>query len=321
MRNVILKVPKLLFPGEVNTPATNSFVRDTLGDDGSLPNTGGLNGSPDIIPRQSPADPRQVQQLFGQTTYLSDSGQQIEYGQSNYVYLRAKNPTSSSQQVTLSVYWARPSTLQYPSVWQQNIIGAPQTLTIPAQSVLAASEPCIWTPLQLPAPGHYCLITELAYPGQPPVPSSFPSLDAWWNYCRGQNTIAQRNIDVINDQGDNIVDRWLDLINPTQDTQTMHLIQAVCNVPKNSIVSLFSPSSLLSPPINTGPIVINGTNNSQVVSTSNVLFPANFQGTLEMKFVPPSGAAPGQYSITLQQFITDGATFKRLGSYNFDINL
>jgi hypothetical protein len=321
MRNSLVMPKKLLFPGELETPAANSFVRDTLADDGSLPNTGNLNASPDIIPQQSPADPQQVQQLFGQSTFGSDPGQQIEYGQSNYIYLRAKNPTTAAAVVTISVFWANPSTLQYPSTWQQNKIGNSQTITVPAYSVLAAPEPCIWTPLQLPTPGHYCLITELTWAGQPPVPSSFPSLNDWWNYCRNQNTIAQRNIDIINDLPDNVVDRWLDLINPTTDPGVMHMVQAVCNVPKGSTVSLYCPSASLNPSINTGAIVIVATNNSQVVSTNSTAFPANFQGTLEMKFTPPAGAPAGEYSIVVQQFITDGATYKLLGSYNFDIQL
>lgn len=317
--NTLLRSKTLLNKNEVEISAIAPFVRDSLADDGSTPNNGSLNISPDIIPRQNSVNPNQVQQLFGAATYGQDSGQQIEYGQSNYIYLRAKNPTNTAMSVSLSVYWARPSTLQYPSQWQLNIIGASQTISIPANSVLAAPQPAIWTPLQLPAPGHYCLISEITWAGQPPVPSSFPDLNAWWQYCRDYNTIAQRNIDVINDTSDNIVDRWLDLLNPTP-AAGQHQIQAVCNVPQGSTVSLYCPAATLNPPISTGPIPIIATNNSQIVAASTY-FPANFQGILEMKFVPPNGAPAGQYSIVVQQLITDGGTLKLLGSYTFDITI
>jgi hypothetical protein len=320
MRDTLVRPKKLLFAGEVDTPAANPYVRDTLADNGSLPNTGSLNSSPDIIPQLSPADPSRVQQIFGQSSYGIDLGQQIEYGQTNYIYLRAKNPTATAMTVSISVYWALPSTLQYPSNWQNNIIGSTQTMSIPAGGVMVAPEPCIWSPMQLPDPGHYCLITELSWPGLPPIPSSFPSLNDWWNYCRNQNTIAQRNIDVINVLPDNVVERTLYLLNPTSETG-MHMVQAVCNVPQNSTVSLYCPSASLNPPINTGPIPIIATNNSQVVSSNSTVYPANFQGQLIMTFTPPNGAAPGQYSIVVQQFITDGGTYKLLGSYNFDINI
>ncbi len=317
MKNPTIRAQVLLNKNEVYAPASTPFVRDSLADDGSTPNNGNLNMSPDIIPQQSPVNPSQVQALFGAATFGTDSGQNIESGQANYIYLRLKNPTGAAMQVTISVYWARPSTLQYPSQWQQNLIGVPQTMTIPANSVMAAPEPAIWTPLQLPGVGHYCLIAELTWAGQPPVPASFPDLNAWWQYCRDNNTIAQRNIDVINNIPDTEVDLWLDLINPTA-TAGQHLIQAICNVPQGSTVTLYSAASTLNPPIFTGAIPIIGTNNNQIVS-AQTLFPANFQGTLEIRFIPPAVPVPGSYTIVLQQYITDGATFKMLGSYNFEI--
>ncbi|MEO5564588.1 MAG: hypothetical protein ABIR18_14170, partial [Chitinophagaceae bacterium] len=146
--NTLLRPKVLLNKNEVEIAASASFVRDSLNDDGSTPNYGSLNSSPDIIPRQNSVNPSQVQQLFGAATYNQDTGQQIEYGQSNYIYLRANNPTNAAVNASISVYWSRPSTLQYPSQWQQNIIGTSQPLTIPANTVLAAAQPAIWTPLQ-----------------------------------------------------------------------------------------------------------------------------------------------------------------------------
>lgn len=300
--------------------ATTPFVRDSLDDDGSVPNNGALNTSPDIIPRQNSVDPSKVQDEFGAATYSQNLGQQIEDCQSNYVYLRAKNPTTEDKDVSISVYWARPSTLLTPSTWQQNVIGTGQPITLPANGgILAAPEPDIWTPQQLPEAGHYCLITELTWDGLDPVPPSFPTLNDWWQYCRDHNTIAQRNIDVVDDIADNKVERWLDLLGDESQV-TEHLIEAVCNVPENSTVSLYSPSASLDPPISTGAVVINGTNNGQIVSAQSQ-FPKSFQGTLQMIFTPPDGAPAGNYSIAIKQYLVDGANLKHLGSYTYDITI
>lgn len=300
--------------------ATTPFVRDSSSDNGAIPNNGAINVSPDIMPQQSPVNPTEVQAKFGAATYSQDPGQNIEEGQDNYIYLRAKNPETTAQNVNISVYWALPSTLQHPSTWKQNQIGTAQPLALPANGgIVAASEPAIWNAAQLPGVGHYCLITELTGDGLPTMPSSFPSVDAWWQYCRDHNTVAQRNINVVDDINDGKVQKWLNLLNPGL-TSSKHQIQAVCNVPANSTVSLYSPSSSINPPISTGDRTINGTNNGQIITVESS-FPASLQTGLEITFTPPSGAPAGTYSIVLQQFLIDGAELKHLGSYTFEIKL
>lgn len=277
--------------------AINTFVRDSLGDNGDTPNWGALNGSPDIIPQLAPCDPSKVQQTYGLSSYGQDLGVNIEIGQTNYMYMRAKNPMAGDQTVNIGVYWSSPGMLIQPQNWKPNLIGGLQQLQVPARSVIAAPMPALWTPAQLPTGGHYCLILALSWSGLPPIPNTFPNIDAWWTYCRQNNTIAQRNIDIIDTLPNNRVERWLDLLNPDPQPR-LHTIEATCNVPIGSTVTLYCPSPSLVPTIN---VTGNPTpQNPYVLASSN--FPANFQGTLQMIFQPPGSAQPGQYSIVIQQF-------------------
>jgi hypothetical protein len=185
---------------------------------------------------------------------------------------------------------------------------------------MAASEPAIWKALQLPGVGHYCLISELTGDGLPTMPEKFKNVEAWWQYCRDHNTVAQRNINIVDDIKDGKVETWLDLLNPGSSTN-QHQIEAICNVPENSTVALYCPSNKVKPPISTGKVTINATNNGQVVSAQPCTFPKDFQGTLEITFVPPADAPSGDYSITAKQYVLDGGKMKHLGSYTFKITI
>ncbi|MES2690009.1 MAG: hypothetical protein V4658_06365 [Bacteroidota bacterium] len=316
-----------------STPATTPYIRDSLKDDGSVPNMGALNASPDIIPQLSPVDPQYVQQIFGAASYGTDLGKNIEAGQTNYLYMRAINPTTQVQTVNIDVYWSVPGMLIHPSQWKPaQRIGAIQQMTLPPQSVTAAPEPSMWAPAQLPTGGHYCLILELSWNGQPGIPTEFPNIDAWWNYCRQNNNIAQRNIDIVDDLPNNRVERSVNLLNPDPNVRN-HTIEAICNVPLGSQVSLFCPSPGLQPPINVSSPI---TQSPQTISTPVTAFPPNFQGTLQLVFQPPGKTVPGSYSIVIQQFgdissplakswngprSTVNGELVLLGSYIFEINI
>jgi hypothetical protein len=222
----------------------NTFVRDSLTDLGQEPNYGAVNVSPDIIPQQESVNPVFVQEKFGAATYDQDLGQQIEAGEINYVYVRAKNPLNHGQTVTATLYWARPSTLQFPTRW--NEIDSKEII-FAQEGILAAAEPFNWMPEQLPDVGHYCLIVVLSGAGLPLLPESFPSVEAWWQFCRDHNTVAQRNIDIV-DVKDDPIEKLLDIVNPDNQVQ-LYQFEAICNVPEGSVVSLFSNSIGIDPSI------------------------------------------------------------------------
>lgn len=304
------------------TAPTNIFIRDTLSDNGDIPNTGGVNVSPDIIPQQKAVNPGDVQTEFGSATYSQDLGQQIEFGQSNYIYSRAKNPTGNTLEATLTIYYAAAGMFQHPSQWEKNKIGSGQLLSIPANSVLAAPEPDIWKPEQMPTIGHYCLIGVLTGNGLPTVPGSFSTAEAWYQFCRDNNIVAQRNIEIVDDDPGKQMERYVALFNPEQGSLN-YVIEAICNVPQSSTVSLYCASNALTPPIDTGNISITGTNNNQIVPSKpgTTVVPGGFQGNLQIVFIPASGAAAGNYSIILKQYLNSVGPDNLLGSYTFEIKL
>ncbi|WP_420572290.1 hypothetical protein [Kordia sp.] len=293
--------------------SSNTFVRDSLNDVGQEPNNGALNVSPDIIPQQESVNPVFVQERFGAETYHQDLGQQIEAGEINYIYVRAKNPVDQPQAVEATLYWARPSTLQYPGRWNEI---RRQKINFINDGILAAAEPFNWMPKQLPDVGHYCLIVVLTGNGLPSLPESFPSINAWWQFCRDHNTVAQRNIDIV-DVKDDPVERLLDIENPDDQVQ-LYQFEAICNVPQGSIVSLFSNSIGIDPSIEVRDRKITGTNNEQTLYPHQCDLPAHFEGSLQLTYVPNPNAEPGNYSITVKQYLIQNQERKHVGSYTFE---
>ncbi|WP_298512562.1 hypothetical protein [uncultured Kordia sp.] len=293
--------------------STNPFVRDSLNDQGQEPNNGALNVSPDIIPRQESVSPVFVQQNFGAATYDEDRGQQIEAGEINYVYVRVKNPAEKPFAVDATLYWARPSCLQFPTRW--NEIGT-QKINFIEKNILAAAEPYNWMPEQLPDVGHYCLIVVLSGEGLPSLPESFPTIGDWWQFCRDHNTVAQRNIDIV-DVKEDPIEKLLDIVNPDNQRQ-LYQFEAICNVPKGSVVSLFSNSIGISPTIEVKNREITGTNNEQTLYPHQCLLPANFEGSLQLTYVPNLAAEPGDYSIVVKQYLIQNQERMHVGSYTFE---
>lgn len=292
---------------------SNPFVRDSLNDLGQEPNNGALNVSPDIIPQQESVNPVFVQQNFGAKTYDEDRGQQIEAGEINYVYVRVKNPVSQPFAVDATLYWARPSMLQFPTRW--NEIGT-KKINFISENILAAATPYNWTPDQLPDVGHYCLIVVLSGAGLPLLPESFPSVEAWWQFCRDHNTVAQRNIDIVNVKNDP-VEKLIDIVNPDNQRQ-LYQFEAICNVPTGSVVSLFSNSVGISPSIEVRDRTISGTNNGQTLYPNQCLLPANFDGALQLTYEPNVEAQPGDYSIVVKQYLIQNQERMHVGSYTFE---
>lgn len=292
---------------------TNPFVRDSLSDYGQEPNNGALNISPDIIPQQQATNPNSVQSKFGTGSYNQDLGQQIEAGQTNFIYVRANNPLTCAQDLTVTLYWARPCTLQFPTRW--NLIGK-QSLNFDNKGVLAAAEPFSWVPKEMPRVGHYCLISVITGEGLPEVPKSFPSINAWWQFCRDHNTVAQRNINIVDAKSDP-VEKWLDIVNPDNAPQ-LYQFEAVCNVPKGSKVSLFSPDGDINPPIDVRDRMISATNNEQTLYPHQGTLPANFDGSLQLTYVPNPDAEPGTYTIVVKQYLIQQQERMHVGSYTFE---
>ncbi|MDX8350871.1 S8 family peptidase [Cognatiyoonia sp. IB215182] len=177
------------------------YVRDNAGDDGSVPSTGGVSASPDVIVRPvAVADP---QGSFGEGSGTENDatlGFQVEAGQDNFIYVRMRNRGSqTANNVTADVYWSEVSTLVTPDMW--NLIGTTNPVNVPDDDSLVVTDGVTWAEADIPGPGHYCFVAILDHPADPaPVlPASFPSFS---NFIRDNNNVAWRNFNVIDDIGD-----------------------------------------------------------------------------------------------------------------------
>lgn len=175
------------------------YLRDAVGDVGTVPWNGALCTSPDIIVRNAAeANP---QTAWGEgsgnenSATLSDD---VESGQDNYVYVRVRNRGgAAATNVTATVYWSPPSTLATPSLW--NPVGTVTMPSVPAGDILTSSDAIVWPAANIPGVGHYCFVATLQHPNDPAPPT--PGSMTWNDYVtliRAHNNVTWRNFNVVN---------------------------------------------------------------------------------------------------------------------------
>ncbi|HTS91489.1 MAG TPA: S8 family serine peptidase [Stellaceae bacterium] len=174
------------------------YIRDEVGDDGSVPSSGAVGASPDIILANQPvADPNAA---FGQGSgaeMRDDLGDTAIANADNYVYVRMLNRgATAATQTTATVYWSEPATLVTPGSW--NAIGKTPVLSVPQGDTLAVSGALVWPAAAVPASGHYCFVA-VADSAQDPAPA-IPGPTDWAGYLsfvQSQNNVAWRNFNVV----------------------------------------------------------------------------------------------------------------------------
>ncbi len=174
------------------------YLRDNPGDDGTVPTSGGISASPDIIVRPFQiADP---QTAFGEGSGTENSqslGFEAEAGQDNYIYVRMKNRgAADANNVTCQVYWSNVSTLVTPDMW--NLIGTTAPVNVPQGDTLVVAPELVWPEPGIPGEGHYCFVGILDHPidPAPPLPTTFTSFSS---FVRNQNNVTWRNFNVVDD--------------------------------------------------------------------------------------------------------------------------
>jgi hypothetical protein len=178
--------------------AADLYLRDYVGDSGD-PTSGMVSQSPDIIVRQAAVAGAP------QTAYGAGSGtendaalsQEVDTGHDNFVYVRVLNRGgSSATNVSVDIYWSRPSTLVTPNLW--TLIGTAPLTSVPTGNVLTVSDAVIWPSGAIPAKGHYCFV-GVAGNAQDPKPSmaTFSNFNQYVTYVENNNNIAWRNFDVV----------------------------------------------------------------------------------------------------------------------------
>ena len=179
------------------------YMRDDIGDDGSEPSSGSLWQSPDIILRKNLVVNGQAS--FGQgsgTENLNTLGNEAEFGDDNYIYVRMNNRGSHVAKAQTDVYWSEVSTLVSPDMW--NYIGETNQIDV-NPNFLTVADPLTWQDVDVPAPGHYCFVGITGSPSDPKTLSpagaaAFTTALAWADFTaliRENNNVVWRNFNVV----------------------------------------------------------------------------------------------------------------------------
>lgn len=169
------------------------YIRDNLQDKGLQPLVGGgISRSPDINHyRQELIDPQATlgsAAAQGQDDLFED----IEYGQSNYIYVRLQNRGKESGDADTDIYWMRPSTLPTPASW--TLVGSIHATPI-AVGEFRVAGPLVWN--TIPAKGHYCFVAVSGNAADPkPDVSQINDLDEFYALIRNSNNVTWKNFDI-----------------------------------------------------------------------------------------------------------------------------
>jgi hypothetical protein len=189
--------------------APDVFVRDAVGDDGSVPSLNAAQ-SPDIIVRSAwgGGDPDAA---FGEVSGLAEQdvpNDDIVLNSTNSLFVRMRNRGfAQATGVVATVYWAETAPYIPPTDWHSIGAAAPVDVA-PAGTIigvpygaLKVAGPISWSPTAatLPVP-HACFIALLDHPLDPAPPIAAASSNSWddfFAFIRTQNNAAWRNFNVL----------------------------------------------------------------------------------------------------------------------------
>jgi len=300
----------------MTTQYTDIFMRDFVGDTGTIPSTTrvAVSASPDIIPAgTSPVS--NYQTVFagnynGPFTYY----QNVEQNLYNYFYVRAYNLFAGAQTGKIYLYYTPSSLLLMPSIWTGNQIQNSNSSLFANVSATATNQivvgdaPFYWQPPVLsPSQGHYCLIAQVVTTQDPnPIPSG-DNLGDFATWVASHPGIAMRNLSVVNSLPGPSFSGFQGIPNPSSSAELFTISATCVNIPDGTVVSLVCPVSGPVPVINftatVGPSNQTGSNPKTNAFGTVSTLPANFTGQLQMSATLPTGVRPPfGSSITVSAF-------------------
>ncbi len=175
----------------VNVSAiTDVYIRDSLSDNGTIPSTGGLSQSPDIIIQKNlVADP---QADFGNIN-VDPGSDKVEIGNNNYLYGRVQNNGPIDSNSTIRFYFAPLTTSCSPNNWE--FIGETEIQNV-ATNGFGVSDAVVWPNVPDPGQiGHFCVIASIrGYDDIHPDPTGINNATDFIQFMRNHNNIAYRNV-------------------------------------------------------------------------------------------------------------------------------
>lgn len=174
----------------------NAFIRDSIMDNGTEPVvTNRLWASPDIIVRSEAVDDPQDE--LGQTVkHRYDLCDEVEDGQTNYIYLRVQNRGTLAGDCTADVYFTDPGMFANPANWIK-VNGSPVAINDLQPGEFRVVGPIEWNDTDIPNTGHFCLIAILDSTADPaPDLTTINSINAFTQMVRDRNNVAWKNIQI-----------------------------------------------------------------------------------------------------------------------------
>jgi len=224
------------------------YLRDAVGDTGTIPWMGSISVSPDVIVLPAPvADP---QLAFGEGSGTENSatlGYEAESVHDNIIYVRVRNRGGSpANNVVATVYWSEVVTLVTPSSW--NLIGNITLPLVPVGDVLTVSPALIWPSGSIPATGHYCFVVTLQHPNDPvpPMPGPF-DWSSFHDMIRAQNNVTWRNFNVVNNLPDtpDAAPSFAFSLTGAEDRARLFTFEIERRLPEDAVLELEGPLDVL----------------------------------------------------------------------------
>lgn len=222
--------------------APDIYLRDCIGDIGN-PNTSRTYLSPDIITLQSPIS--NPQSVLGQSTGVVVNNhlvlQDVLTGQHTSIYVRISNRGGmDGKNVSVSVYWSPPATMQTPNLWQ--LIGTAEVTSVVTGRVPTVSSDIPWSA----APDHYGLIAVCSHADKPaPALTDLEKWDKWLDFLSKNNCVAWRNFNVVSSPAAAGAHRFPVFIPGASDSARSFVIESFGSLPRGSTVHLEMPLDLL----------------------------------------------------------------------------
>jgi hypothetical protein len=280
------------------TQYNDLYMRCNLSDTGSVPRSGVLSSSPDIIPYGTTpvTDPG----TFFTNNHSQDVGQSLTANQQNYIYTRAYNYATGPQTGSIYLYYSPASLLLYPSLWSENGLTTSQGVdhvTVSAASanqIVVSNDPFTWVP-QLISNDHYCMISRVSTNLNPsPVPQT-GDINEFANWISTSGGWAWRNVSIVA----NGSPTFTQTINYTQGA-TAGILQFVLqcqNVPVGAQVAFSCGTPGPNPLINLPPTTVTNGSSFVIGMVSNI--PANFVSNISYSYWANGNPPPPGFQITL----------------------
>ena len=227
--------------------SSNSYsgilIRATLKDSGSIPRTGTVSSSPDVIPfgTSKASNPESL--------FINDFDKNLSTSlmatKTNYVYIRGINTSSGFQQGDFYCYYALTSDLNTPSNWVSNQLqtdSGANYVKVTAQqnnSIVVTDDPFVWTPTTDEAGSDYSLVGIIVPIGQKP---DFSNVTNFQNFVDQNGNVGWNEVKIVKPTPPPTPPLvWSTSFDYTQSgEQTVSFTLFTNNIPLNSLVSFDS---------------------------------------------------------------------------------